>query len=316
MRVLIDILVATLAETQQGVFSRAQALALGATEEVIRQRLASGRWVRLAPGVYGLAGVPPSFRRDLWVAHLAVGPASVVSHESAAALHGFTGFPMRAVTLTAPRGSHPRVAGAVVHQLDDVQPDHHSSLAGLPVTTVERTLVDLAAVSRKGRLEAALDDAVAARRVRVPDVGRCLASVARQGKPGVRLLSTLLDARGPGHVLPGSRLERAFFHLLEQGGVPPPRRQFPFPGQLPGEGRVDAAYVEARLIVEVDGRRWHSRVADLARDRERDNEAARAGWLTVRLLYEDVVDTPEETCLLVRDTRLARLALLSANQRQ
>ena len=301
-----DAAIAALAVRQQTVFSWAQARELGATRRMAQRRLGSGIWLGHAPGVYGLPGMPSSFLRDLWIAHLAVGPGSVGSHEAAAALHRLTGFPRGVVTLTAGRGSHPRVAGAVVHQLNDHASWHLTTIDGLPVTTVARTLVDLASLGRRRRLEIALDDAIAARLVTLPDVGRCLTSIARRGKPGVRLLSTLLDQRGPGYIPPASRLERALFDLLEQGGEPPPRRQFPFPGRMPGEGRVDAAYPDARLVIEVDGRRWHNRTADFARDRDRDNEAARAGWRTLRLLYEDVIGAPEETCRLVRDTRLAQ----------
>ena len=306
MNTSLDTAVAALACTQHTVFSAAQARALGATRQLMQRRLDAGRWVVHAPGVYGFPGVPQSYLRALWVAHLAVGPASVVSHEAAAALHRLSGYPRGAVVLTAPHGSHPRVAGAVVHQIDDHLPWHLGAVDGLPVTTVERTLVDLAAVARRGRLERALDGAVAARMVTVVDVGRCLRSVARRGKPGVRLLSGLLDERVSGYVPPASELERALFRLLAEGGEPAPRPQFPFPWRVPGEGRVDAAYPEARLILEVDGRRWHTRMADFARDRDRDNEAARAGWLTVRLLHEDLVASPRETVALVRDVRLGR----------
>ena len=60
------------------------------------------------------------------------------------------------------------------------------------------------------------------------------------------------------------------------------------PGTGAVEGVVDAAYPDCRLILEADGRRWHTRVDDLRRDHERDAEAARAGWQTLRFLYEQI----------------------------
>ena len=48
----------------------------------------------------------------------------------------------------------------------------------------------------------------------------------------------------------------------------------------------------ALLIVEADGRRWHTRTADFARDRRRDRQAATRGWLTVRISWEELMSDP------------------------
>jgi very-short-patch-repair endonuclease len=55
-------------------------------------------------------------------------------------------------------------------------------------------------------------------------------------------------------------------------------------------GFVDRCWPEAKLILEIDGRRWHARERDMAKDRARDREAARLGWQTVRVLDEEVGD--------------------------
>jgi very-short-patch-repair endonuclease len=109
-----------------------------------------------------------------------------------------------------------------------------------------------------------------------------------------------------------SVLERELFELIDSAGLPRPTSQFPFPGQLFTNGCVDAAYVDAKLVIEADGRAWHTRVADIKRDHERDADAARHGWQTLRLLYENIKGDREGTAALIRDVRRERLLLLAS----
>jgi very-short-patch-repair endonuclease len=86
-------------------------------------------------------------------------------------------------------------------------------------------------------------------------------------------------------------------------------RQLPLPGRGRVRGIADGGYPDARIVLEADGRRWHDRVAAARRDRERDAQAARVGWQTLRWVYEQVMDDPAEVCATVRDTRQVRLDL-------
>lgn len=306
-----------IAAPQCFVVSRAQVLAAGYSATRLDRLLDNGDLEILAPGVYGIAAVPPSFYRRLWVAHLAAGPASVVSHEAAAHLHGFVGFPPGLVVLTVPHPFHARVAEAVVHQSTDLAPEHVALHVGLPVTTPARTLADLAGLTTRrlrrvgrGRVERALDDAIAAGTTTVAEVGRLLTSIARRGKPGVSFLACLLDDRGPGYVPPQSELERGLHELVTIAGLPPLERQAVLPGWSGAPACVDGRWSDARMIVEADGRRWHTRVADLARDHERDSTAAAEGWLVVRLLYEHIVGDPTGTAARLHQIRAVRLRQL------
>ena len=71
----------------------------------------------------------------------------------------------------------------------------------------------------------------------------------------------------------------------------------------------------ARVILEADGRRWHTRIRDLAEDHVRDAEAARVGWETLRFVYEQIAEEPEEVCATVADVRAVRLGLLDPRLR-
>lgn len=284
------------AREQAGAVSRRQLLDLRLSPSAVDRRVRSG-WLDVAlPGIYTVPGSPDTVGRRRWVALLAVGPSGVLSFETAARIHGLAAVPADGPTvLTVPHSGWQRLPCVVVHQIGDLSPDDVVDRSGMPVTSVRRTIVDLAAVWRPGRVAAALDGAVAARQTTYADVGECLRSIARRGKPGVRLLTALLDERGPGAVPPGSVLERDFFRLIDRSSLPRPVRQHPLPRLDGALGLVDAAWPAVRLIVEVDGRRWHQRIADMKRDRDRDLHAAAAGWQVLRLLHEHVVDAPAQT---------------------
>jgi very-short-patch-repair endonuclease len=310
-----DARAADLAEGQAGAISRGQARACGVTDRMIEHRVARGRWRRLHPGVYAIAGAGWSWETAVWAASLAAGAGAVVSHTTALLPQGLSDrmLPRLPVQLITPHGTHARVQGAVVHQIDDLSSRHvmrHKS--GLIVTTPARGVVDLAAIVGQRHLANVVDDVIVARLASVAQLAGCLTDVARRGKPGVRALGRVLDDRQPGYVPPHSVLERALFEALASGGLPAPQRQIPLPGRGAIEAIVDGAYPDVRLLLEADGRRWHTRMRDLVRDHQRDAEAARVGWLTLRLLFEQIVGDPADTCATVCDVREARRGLGAA----
>lgn len=305
----VDSRIARISQLQVGAFSRAQALAVGMTDSSMLRRIRAGRWVVLHPGVYLLAGVPATWHTEIWAAVLAAGPLATVTHETSVRLHGSPHVPARPITLTVPHGAHPRVRGAVVHQIDDLRVAHVGTTDGLPVSKPARAVVELAATVGLRQLGRTLDDLVFDRRTSYDDVGVVLAQVARPGKPGVVALAHVLDERSEAAVPGASELERALFAALVGGGLPAPQPQRALPGRGAVTGLVDGAYPDCRLILEADGRRWHSRMQDLRRDHERDAEAARAGWQTLRFLHEQVTRDPDGVCAVVADVRAARMGL-------
>jgi very-short-patch-repair endonuclease len=296
----MDHVLAELAASQCGLFSRAQVLHHGGDDDLVRRRLGARRWLPMAPGVYSLPGWEPSWRRSLWLAHLDVGPHSVVSHEAAAAVHGLAFSGPAPVVLTVPHGDHERPSPWEVHQLKDLRPGDVTDVDGLPVTTTARTLFDLAAVTAsRGRYERMLDEAHVSGRCRVEEVRAIYDALRRRGKPGMRLLAQVLEVRGPGDVPPASELERRLLTVLRQGGLPRPKRQFPLPWRDEAEGRVDLAYPDQRVLLEADGRRWHSRMDQMATDRRRDREALSHGWRPYRFVWEEITRRPELVCATV-----------------
>jgi very-short-patch-repair endonuclease len=210
----------------------------------------------------------------------------------------------RAVGVTDAMIAHHRVRGAVVHQIGELAAHHVGLVGGLPTTVPARSIVDLAAIVGPKRLGDVVD-IVTDRLTSVGHISACMGDVARPGKPGMARLGAVLDDRGPGYVPPQSELESVMFRALAAARLPAPRRQFPLPGRGAVEGMVDAAYIDERVIIEADGRRWHARIRQLRRDHERDAEAARAGWQTLRLLYEQLTESPAEQAAVVADVLAA-----------
>ena len=217
--------------------------------------------------------------------------------------------PRYPLTFTLARGGNRHMAAAVLHQIDDLRPHHVDDVDGLPVSTSARAIVEMAATVGPRRL-GHLVDLATDRLTSLTRISACAAELARPGKPGITRLGAVLDARGPGHVPPQSVLESGLLSALAGGGLAPPVRQFPLPGRGALDGLVDAAYPDVRLILEADGRRWHTRIRDLRRAHLRDAEAARAGWQALRFLYEEITAYPHELAATVADVRRIRAAQL------
>jgi hypothetical protein len=260
--------------------------------------------------VFTVGGSPSNRLLELWASVLAAGPRSIVSHESAALLHGAERLRERPITLTNPHGWHHDLPGVTVHQIDDHNDSHQTVVKGLRASTPARSVVELGATQTRDVVGRVLDDLVRTHRTTLAAVNRVFADLLRPGKPGLATVATVIDERADGYVPPASELERALFATLEAGGLPPPARQIPLPGHGPVTGVVDCGYTDALMVLEADGRRWHARVEAARRDRQRDAQVVRAGWVPLRFVYEQIQFEPTEVCAIVADTREQRLALL------
>lgn len=305
-----DARLALLAGRQAGAFTFAQALELGFPRATISRRLSSGAWTRVLPGVFVVGGTPESRMLRLWSAVLAVGPQAVLTHETAALLHGAERLPLAPVTLTAPHGGHHRLPGVVVHQIDDLAEWQRSTWCGLPISSAARCVVELGATCGVETIGLVADDLVRGGRTTYAAIAAVLADISRPGKPGIEKVARALDERGDGFVPPASELERRLFGALEAGGLPTPERQIPLPGRGSVPGIADGGYRDAQIVLEADGRRWHARVAAARLDRERDAQVVRAGWVPLRFVFEQITDAPQEVCAVVAETRVTRLRQL------
>lgn len=212
-----------------GVFTRADASELGATPRQITTALANGRWLRRATNVYSYPGHADTLQRRLWIAALNAGDTAVVGFESAGQIHGFHALDRDRLTLIVDRPRRHAPDGVVWYRLEDLRPDHVTLVDGLAVTTVARTVVDLAAVLRNGRFEQLVEDGIVRGLFTIGEVGGMLAQVRRRGKPGVLRTEATLDLLGPGDGLSHLALEALLDHALALAALPDPHREHPLP---------------------------------------------------------------------------------------
>ncbi len=286
------------AQRNGGIITRGEAIALGLTKSSIRRRVQDGVFVDRRRGVLGLPGAEDIDMVDLRIACLKLN--AVVSHQSAARLHGLDSHQAKP-TVSVPIRRTKELTGVTVHQLTDLSEDHIVQVGGLPVTSPERTILDLAAVLSEGHISRILDNSLAARLVDLTQLNELFATLARRGKPGTVKMRRLLELRGVGYVPPESELERRLCQLIEVAGLPAPVRQFEAPWLRSAHGRVDLAYPGKSLVIEGDSRRWHMLADAFETDRLRDNAAQLAGWRILRFTWDEITKTPERVVITVRD---------------
>jgi predicted transcriptional regulator of viral defense system len=132
-----------IAEQQGGYFSAAQARDAGFSYSLLSYHVRNGRFKRVRPRVYRLVQFPASPHEDLHVASLQAGPEAVISHDSALALYDLSDLLPDQVHVTIPRTASRRRSGLKLHT-NQLEPEDVTHYEGLPVTTVSRTLVDVA----------------------------------------------------------------------------------------------------------------------------------------------------------------------------
>jgi len=290
--------VARLAAGQYGVFSREQAMALGATKGMLDHRIRASRWERLGRNVFRLPGNPPSWRQSLTAACLAWGDGAVISHRAAAALWRLAGFDPGSVELTVPRNRR-RPEPGVIHRHELRQSDV-SIVDGIPVTSVARTLIDLASVCGPEEVEEAIDDAMRRGIVSLALLRRRLAEIGRPGRPGLVAMRGLLDARDRNAAVPGSVFERRLLRILQRARIPTPVLQHEIRDGKGLVGIVDFAFPAARLAIEADGYRWHSGRVRWDQDRARLNRLTLLGWRVIHVTWTDIMRDPARAADAVR----------------
>jgi very-short-patch-repair endonuclease len=277
-----DWMIATLATMQYGVVSRAQLLAAGIGPGAIETRLKRHQLHPLHRGVYAVghtALVP--LAREL-AAVLACGPGAVLSHRTAAWLWRILEFAGELIEVTVPRSN--RRPGLIVHRSRSLGPEDTRMHLGLPVTAPARTLLDLGEVVTARELERAFDEAIT-QRLTTHSAGAAAVQQAN-GHRGIRAVRDLL-ARSEEPTITRSEAEERLLALTKEAGLPAPEVNAYVATHL-----VDFLWTDRRLVVEVDGYRFHSSRRAFERDRRRDADLNAAGFRVIRITWRQLVEEP------------------------
>lgn len=283
---------ADLAARQHGVVAHRQLVGLGLGPKAIQYRLAKGRLHGLHPGVYAV-GHRSLSRHGRWLAAvLACGSEALLSHHAAAALWGLGRREHARVDVTAPGRSRHGMPGIALHRVRRLHPDDRARREKVPVTSVPRTLLDLAEVLRSRELARAFEEA---ERLRLLDLRAIDALVQRsRGRRGLRPLRHLLADLAPAPPV-RSELERRFLELRHKHDLPAPAVNALVAGY-----EVDMVWRHERLVVELDGHAFHHTRAAFERDRRRDAALALAGYRVVRFTWLRIAREPAAVADVVK----------------
>jgi len=297
------VVIVEIASGQHGIITRDQAIRSGLRPRLIASRVRKGWLVPVFRGVYAV-GLARLDRRGRWMAAvLAGGSDAVLSRRSAAALHGLiaprsgpieitrtTGGTGRKTSLATPGSPRFDVTAYRTKSLPDRDV---TSIEGIPVTSVERTTLDLAVSESLDRTKSVLAEA---ERLRVFSRAG-LVEVAERGHgwPGTVNLRRALREWDPLEADTRSKLEETMLRLCRTHGLPTPVVNSLLTPYLP-----DFLWPEARLVVEVDGFQSHGTFKAFKGDRRRDVDLMLDRFRVARFTWDDVVNDPAGTAARIK----------------
>lgn len=280
-----------LARRQYGIVTRRQLLELGLSSSMISRWLAAGRLVIVQPRVFRLAGAPDTWEARLLAACFSGG--AVASGPSGCRLWGM--YDGDDVHVAISRGRMARLQEVIVHRSGDLHLERTITRHGIPTTTPMRALIDLGATHSAVEVEEALDRGLVARLFRFESVERALEKLAKPGRSGAGVLRAVLDDRALRDEVPDSLFEPRMARLFHKYGLPMPVFQYDVKTAAGiWIARVDFAYPDLKIAIEVDG--WRSRATPgrLDYDLARQNKLTLAGWIILRFSWRAVVRRPWE----------------------
>jgi predicted transcriptional regulator of viral defense system len=291
----IDVAIARVAAGQHGVVACWQLKRMGIGDDAVKLRIRNARLHRIYRGVYAVGHTVVPIRGQRMAAVLTAGGGAVLSDRDAAAEWSMLRKTSGRIHVTAPRALRPR-RGLLLH-CRRLPADEVTCLDGIPITTVPRTIFDLAATEPRRRVEQALHESEVQRltdALSLPDL------VERYPHtPGVRTIRAILAERGAGETITREGLVDLFLAFGDELRFPRPLTDY----WITANGRsyeCDAVYLEQRVIVELDGYATHSTRRKFESDRVRDRDLQLAGWIVVRVTWHQL---RHERDALARDLR-------------
>ena len=283
-----DVRLLSFAAHHHGVFRGAHARLCGLTEKQISGRIALGLWERVYDDAYVVAGAPLTWKGSLLAACWAGGFRAAASHRSAAALWQLAGGRRSIAEITCPRWRRAQHDSLVVHETKALAGIDITEIDGIPVTSPERTLLDLGATCHESVVEMALDAAQHRHLVTRTSVEETLARLGKRGRNGAGTLRRLLAARAQGRRAPESVMETALIRCLRRDDWPDPIPQYEIRTGGVFVARVDAAYPQWRIAIEYVSDEHHSGRRASERDNDRRLRVIAAGWFPVEATLPDL----------------------------
>jgi very-short-patch-repair endonuclease len=283
-------LVADLATRQHGVVGRNQLRECGVSDAVVDGWSTAGWLHRLYRGVYAVGHRRLTAEGHWMAAVLACAPGAVLTGRAGLALHDVRPIPSGAIDVIVGVSGRRSRPGIRVHRSRHLHPDDRTEIDSIPVTTIERTLLEFAVRTSQGWLQVAVDEA---HRRDLLD-GRALdALLARNPHhPGAKKLRTTIAGLTDEAPMTRSEPENAFRALVVEYDLPRPQVNVVLHGEL-----VDFYWPQARLVVEVDSYGFHKSRAKFEDDRRKDAKLQVAGERVLRFTDRQIISEPEKSAI-------------------
>jgi very-short-patch-repair endonuclease/predicted transcriptional regulator of viral defense system len=281
-----DTAIAALADRQHGVVTYQQLTELGLGPGAIMTRIGNRRLHTLHKGVYAVGHRTLTPAGHKLAAVLACGPTAVLSHKSAGALWELLTTDQTRTDVTVPGTSRAGPRGVRVHRARRLHPEDVQIVDGIPVTSVARTVFDLAGGFTEPQLLRVIEQADRSGKLDCRALERLMERNPRRS--GSKLLRSIL-ADYAGAPLTRSELERRFQDLVRQARLPPPGLNVEIAGFT-----VDVCWPQWRLVVELDSRGYHSDPGAFERDRVRDATLQRGRYRILRVTDKRMKLAPAE----------------------
>lgn len=291
---------------QHGLITTGQAVtALGPSRKA--RWVSERRLISVQPSVFRMAGSPETWHQSVLAVALATD--GIVSHRSAAELWGLIE-PAGCAEVSVPGAVNRTVRPpAIVHRIIDLHPELAVERAGLRVTDPIRTVIDLGLVSPRWAVHRAIAKGISTHAFELADLKRLRDALGRPGRNGAGIVREILEGNVLVLTKEESELERRFTALARRFRIPALELQHEVWSAGRFVARVDAAYPDLRLAIEVDGFEHHSSPTAFQRDRTRQNRLVALGWTVLRFTWADVVKDPAHVAQLIRQAvqRLRRI---------
>lgn len=274
---------AALARRQYGLVARRQLIQLGVPSASVSKHARHAGWRQAHRGVYALPGAADSHDHDVMAAILALGDKAMASHLTAARLHGIVTMRPPVIDLLLPFESRGRqIPGVHITRTRTLTPADRCLVRGIPCTTLPRTIIDAATVLEPPGIRALVIDARQQRSLDLGRVARRLLGIGPVRHSGqLRRILVELDA-----LVVDSVLEEAARAALKDAEVPPPYPA-PYPVRAGGRTvRVDIAWPEQKVGVEVDGYGGHAGREAMDKDHRKQNALILEGWTILRVGWD------------------------------
>jgi Protein of unknown function (DUF559) len=280
-----------MARRQYGIVDDADLFGLGFGRGAIQHQLKLGRLHRLYAGVYAVGHTRLTLQARWLAAVRACGDGALLSHRTGATSWDLMRATGGAIHVTVVRSQRPK-RGIVLHQVRSLDSRDRVIHDAIPVTSLARTLLDVAETESTQTLRRVWDEA---ERLRLLDVVAVEELCERSpGRRGLKPLSALLaDIQPTGETK--RELEALFFDFCHSQGLPLPACNVLVRGY-----EVDAFWPSYRLIVELDSWEFHRGRRAFERDRERDAILQAAGYRVIRVTWRRLTQDPAEVAALLR----------------